>query len=387
MQSAGRMKELAKGQEVLIASFVLAVASMFFVPPSADYLDYIDVRTLCILLAMMAVIAAIANTGVLENMASRLLSRCRKAFPVCVVLILVPTFLSMFITNDVALLTFVPFGFLVLRSAGRMDLVIPVAVFQTIGANAGSCLFPFGNPQNIFLSSKYGIETADFLEITGWVAFAGIMMICAIMCLLYRYVDFHNSTCAGVSGTLREVDRHRLAVMVALMALCVAAVLRIVPYLPAVAIAVCIVALVSRDAFRRVDWGLLLTFVFLFVFAGNISHMEGIREALEGMMAWDPMVSSALVSQVVSNVPAAVMLSNFTDDWQCLLAGVNIGGFGTPIASMASVITLRLYSRMEGAKVKMFLLIFTLANIWMLVTLLCICQFLHRRFFFAASGL
>ncbi len=387
MQSAERMRDLAKGQEVLIASFVLAVASMFLIPPSADYLDYIDVRTLCILLAMMAVIAAIADTGVLENTASKLLSKCRKPFPICAVLILVPTFLSMFITNDVALLTFVPFGFLVLRSADRMDLVIPVAVFQTIGANAGSSLFPFGNPQNIFLSSKYGIDTMDFLAVTGWVAFGGILMMCAMMRPLDGYTDLHNSTVEEVAETRRDVDRRRLAVMIAVMALCIAAVLRIIPYIPATAVAVCIVALVSRGSFRRVDWGLLLTFVFLFVFAGNISHVEVVREALEGMMAWDPMVSSALVSQVVSNVPAAVMLSNFTDDWQCLLAGVNIGGFGTPIASMASVITLRLYSRIEGARVKRYLLIFTAANIVMLAFLLFVCKTIHRRFFFAASGL
>ncbi len=383
----GRMKELAKGQEVLIASFVLAVVSMLFVPPSAEYADYIDVRTLCILLAMMAVIASIAGTGVLENTAAKLVAMCRRPFPLCIVLIFVPTFLSMFITNDVALLTFVPFGFLVLSSAGRKDLVIPVAVFQTIGANAGSCLFPFGNPQNIFLSSKYGIDAIDFLRISGWVAFLSIFMMCALICFLDRYVDIHNSPIQDVAGTHQEVDHRRLAVMITVMALCIAAVLRIVPYLPATVIALCIVALVSRESFKRVDWGLLLTFVFLFVFAGNVSHIEGIREALEDMMARDPMVSSALVSQIVSNVPAAVMLSNFTDDWQCLLAGVNIGGFGTPIASMASVITLRLYSQMEGAKVKRYLLIFTLANIAMLVILLYVCETLHRRFFFAASGL
>ena len=386
MQSA-KVRDLAKGQEVLIASFVLTVASMFLIPPSAGYLDYIDVRTLCILLAMMAVIAAIADTGALENTASRLLAGCRKPFPICVVLILVPTFLSMFITNDVALLTFVPFGFLVLRKADLMDLAIPVAVLQTIGANAGSCLFQFGNPQNIFLSSKYGIETTDFVGITGWIVFVGILMMCALMRFLEFYADCHDSVNADVAKTHMDVDSRRLAVMIAVMALCIAAVLRMIPYLPATAVAVFVVALVSRGSFRRVDWGLLLTFVFLFVFAGNISHVEVVREALEGMMAWDSMVSSALVSQVVSNVPAAVMLSNFTDDWQGLLAGVNIGGFGTPIASMASVITLRLYSRMEGARVKRYLLIFTAANIVMLAFLLFICRTIQRRFFFAASGL
>ena len=387
MQSAGRVRDLAKGQEVLIASFVLTVASMFLIPPSAGYLDYIDVRTLCILLAMMAVIAAIADTGALENTASRLLAGCRKPFPICVVLILVPTFLSMFITNDVALLTFVPFGFLVLRKADLMDLAIPVAVLQTIGANAGSCLFQFGNPQNIFLSSKYGIETTDFVGITGWIVFVGILMMCALMRFLEFYADCHDSVNADVAKTHMDVDSRRLAVMIAVMALCIAAVLRMIPYLPATAVAVFVVALVSRGSFRRVDWGLLLTFIFLFVFAGNISHVEVVREALEGMMAWDSMVSSALVSQVVSNVPAAVMLSNFTDDWQGLLAGVNIGGFGTPIASMASVITLRLYSQMEGARVKRYLLIFTAANIVMLAFLLFVCRTIHRRFFFAASGL
>ncbi len=383
MQSAGRIREHAKGQEVLIASFVLAVISMLLVPPSADYLDYIDFRTLCILLSMMAVIAAIANTGALEDLASRLLSRSGGMASVCAVLILVPTVLSMFITNDVSLLTFVPFAFLVLGRAGRMDLAIPIAVLQTVGANLGSMLLPFGNPQNIFLSSKYEVPLTDFLSVTGPVVLVGAVVLFMLMRLTCR-----DGPCSDTGEERERIDVRRLLLMVAVMVLCMAAVLRVVPYQPVTVIALIVVALASPKAFKRVDWGLLLTFVFLFVFAGNISNIGTVREALEGLMSWDPLVSSALVSQAVSNVPAAVMLSNFTDDWQGLLAGVDIGGFGTPIASMASVITLRLYTGTEGADIRRYLVFFTAVNVLMLAILLVTGILLRgqRRFFFA-SGL
>ena len=388
-----RREEILKrirGQEVLVASFFLAVVSMLFVPPSAEYADYIDVRTLCILASMMAVIGGLSCTGLFERFADRLLDGCGNARRVCAVLILLPFFLSMFITNDVSLLTFVPFALIVLGRSGRMDLAIPVVVLQTAAANLGSVLFPFGNPQNIFICSSFETPLGGFLAVTAPLVAVGT----AVLVLLMLRVG--NGTLSCATGTSdKTVDSRFACVMAVLFVLCIAAVLRMLPCIPVMIAVMGIILLLRPRILIGLDWGLILTFVFLFIFTGNIACSETVDAVLDGLMSWDPVASSALISQVVSNVPAAVMLSRFTSDWQSLLAGVNIGGFGTPIASMASVISLRIYGGSEGCDKKRYLIFFTAVNMLMLIVLLAASRLLYRgRFdrighllFFLASGL
>ena len=365
--------ERLRGQEVLVASFVLAAVSMLFVPPSAEYADYIDVRTLCILASMMAVIGGLSSTGVFERLADRLLEGGGSARRVCAVLVLLPFFLSMFITNDVSLLTFVPFALIVLGRSGRMDLAIPVVVLQTAAANLGSVLFPFGNPQNIFICSSYDASLADFLAVTAPLVAVGTV----VLILLMLRADGGSISCTSEVPRGR-IDARFACVMTILFALCIAAVLRVAPYMPVMIAVIGIVALLRPKVLAKLDWGLILTFVFLFVFTGNIARSESVDAVLNGLMSWDPVTSSALISQVVSNVPAAVMLSGFTSDWQSLLAGVNIGGFGTPIASMASVISLRIYAGSEGCDKRRYLVYFTAVNVLMLVVLLAASRLIFR---------
>lgn len=373
--------ERIRGHEVLFASFVIMMASMLLVPPSVECLGYIDIRTLCILIGMMAVVAGMTDTGAFEGLASLLVRRSVGIRRTCTILIALPFFLSMFITNDVSLLTFVPFAIIVLENADERRLMIPVIVLQTVAANLGSTLTPFGNPQNIFISSYYGPSAAGFLgTMMPFVAIGAAALI--ILTLGLRDGNKENRI------EVRDaIDRRYLAFMIALFAICVAAVLRAIPYQCAIAVVIVAIAATRPRILAKVDWGLVLTFVFLFVFTGNISGMSCIQDALAGMMAADPVLSSVLISQFVSNVPAAVLLSGFTDDWQGLLAGVSIGGFGTPIASMASVISLEIYSRTEGSDRKRFLIVFTAVNALMLLVLIPAAIVLRQRRFFFASGL
>ena len=353
-----------KGQIVLVVSAVLAVASMLLVPPSLGYVDYIDVRMLCILFCFMAVVAGMRECHLFGTVAARLLAGRRSLRSLCLILVLLPFFCSMFITNDVALITFVPFTILVLGLAGEGRTILPVVVMQTVAANLGSMLLPFGNPQNLFIYSRYGVGTGEMVALLApYVVVGGIVM--CLMCARFATREVH----VDISRD-RDV-RHRgfLALMAVLFALCILTVLRVLPWQAVLAVTVLAIGLTHRRVLAKVDYGLLLTFVCLFVFTGNISHIDAVSSALEGLMSWEPMLASLGVSQVISNVPAATLLSGFTDDWQGLLVGVDVGGFGTPIASMASMISLGFYSKLEGADTRRYLAWFTAANVAMVAVL------------------
>ncbi len=242
---------------------------------------------------------------------------------------------------------------------------MPVTVLQTLAANLGSMLLPFGNPQNIFIASHYDVGLPDFVITTGVIVLVGAVVL-VLMALRVRDGPCEVSLADGQEG----VDRRRLGFFTVLFAVCVLAVLRLVPYQFVLVLVVVLTLVVRPRTLVGIDWGLLLTFVFLFVFAGNLASLEAVSGSLGDLMRWDPVVASAVVSQFISNVPATVMLSNFTEDWAGLLAGANIGGFGTPIASMASIITLRIYSREENADRGRFLRFFMVTNVIMLIILL-----------------
>lgn len=353
-----------RGHEVLLASLILAAFSMILVPPSSGYIDYIDVRTLCILAIMMAVVAGMADTGAFEQLASSLVRRFHGMRGTCGVLIALPFFLSMFITNDVSLLTFVPFAIIVLEKTGNRRLMIPVIVLQTLAANLGSILTPFGNPHNIYITSYYEPTAMEVMSEMAPLVLVGSVVLVLLALRLKgepteRYDEVHERT-----------DVRRLILMLVLFAICVAAVVRAVPYQYAAVVVLAAILLTRPRILLKVDWGLILTFVFLFIFTGNIASLDSVQDALGGMMDWDTMISTVAVSQFVSNVPAAVLLSGFTNDWQGLLAGANIGGFGTPIASMASIISLEIYSKTEGCDRKGFLIYFAAANLLMLAVLI-----------------
>lgn len=353
-----------KGEAVLVAAALGAVVTAFFVSPSVAYLGYIDGKVLCLLFCLMAVVAGWRECGVFEVMAQRVLSGRKNVRVLQLLLVLLPFFMSMLITNDVALITFVPFTLLVLQMANEAERILPVVILQAVAANLGSMATPVGNPQNLFLCGKFNLTAGDF--------FATLLPFTVI-----SFVVLCIAALWGKKGTVqvsfkepaRITSMRLFAVLVALFALCLLAVFRVVHYGPVTLIVVAVLAVMRPQLFRKVDVSLLATFVFFFIFAGNMGEIPALRDVLAGLMAKNALLTSAVSSQFISNVPSAVLLANFTDDWQGLLLGVDLGGLGTPIASLASLIALRYYFNCPGAQRGKFLLWFTVVNVAGLVGL------------------
>ena len=351
------MKAFIKKEAVLCIAFLCAVISMLLVPPDVGYASYVDYRVLALLFCLMLVVAGLQDCGLFDLLARRLLAGEKRFRFLAMALVLLPFFSSMLITNDVALLTFVPFAVLVLELTGRQAQLPYVVTLQTVAANLGSMAMPVGNPQNLFLCSKFSIPMGGFfaavLPLTA-VSLVGLVLAAGATSGDIIRVDFQDAGGIGKPGQLK--------LMLLLFALCLLSVFHVLPWPALLAVVIVAAALFARHLFPRVDYALLCTFVCFFVFSGNLGRMEGVRGVLTGLMAQNTVVPSALASQIISNVPAAVLLSGFTDNWAALLAGTNVGGLGTPIASLASLISLRLYLRTEGAKPLRYLGVFSAVN-------------------------
>lgn len=346
-----------KGEAVLVAAALGALTTAFFVPPSMAYVDYIDLKVLCLLFSLMAVVAGWRECGVFEVLAQRLLSGRKDVHLLQMLLVLLPFFMSMLITNDVALITFVPFTLLILQMANEADRILPVVILQAVAANLGSMATPVGNPQNLFLCGTFNLTAGDFFATLLPFTIVSLAVLC-LGSLWGRKGD--------VQVTFKEKahieSMHLFVVLVALFALCLLAVFRVVHYGVVTTVVVVVIALMRPQLFRKVDVSLLATFVFFFIFAGNMGEIPALRAFLAGLMAENALLTSAVASQFISNVPAAVLLAGFTQDWQGLLLGVDLGGLGTPIASLASLIALRYYFNCPGAQRGKFLLWFTVVN-------------------------
>lgn len=360
-----RIKEFISKETVLCVAAACAVLTMFFVPPDKEYLHYIDFRVLCLLLCLMAVVAGLKAIGLFQWLTHQLLHRIRSGRVLGVTLVLLPFFCSMFVTNDVALIIFIPFTLMLLEQLGCSRSIIPVTVFQTIAANLGSMATPVGNPQNLYLYSFYNLNIGEFFSVTlPLTAVSLLMMTVVSIPLLPKKLPEQTLEKTGITGT------KQLLIYLALFVLCLLTVFRVVPYLLTTAVIVLVLFFTDRKLFAEIDYMLLLTFVCFFTVSENLGRMESIRTFLQRLLQSDTLLTAAGTSQVISNVPAAVVLSGFTARWQQLLAGVNIGGLGTPIASLASLITMKFYIRHPGAKTLRFLGFFMLANVIGLAVLL-----------------
>lgn len=351
-------------EAVLVISLVCALLSMLAVPPDAAYAGYIDLRVLCLLFCLMAVVAGLQQCGLFTVLAQRLLTGRKQLRLLYLALVLLPFFCSMLITNDVALITFVPFTVLVLSHIDRMDALIRVVVLQTLAANLGSMATPVGNPQNLFLCSYYGLGFGAFLRVVLPLTLVSLLALSAAA------LWTRGETIEITFPQREQIQQPRLfALLCLLFALCLLSVVHVLHYGIVTAAVALSLLLFARGLFARVDYALLLTFFGFFIFAGNIGRVEAVRSVLELLLGRSTYWTSVLASQVISNVPAAVLLSGFTDNWSALLAGVDVGGLGTPIASLASLISLKLYLRADNASLPRYLLVFTLANIAGLILL------------------
>ncbi len=345
-------------EPVLCIAAICAAASIALNPPSADYLNYIDWRVLSLLFCLMAVVAGLQECGVFAVLAQRLLAGERRMRFVTLALVLLPFFVSMLVTNDVALITFVPFAVLVLGLIGRSERLIYIVVLQTIAANLGSMATPVGNPQNLYIYANYDLSAGQFFATMVPLTLISLVgLVIAALCVKPEGIRVTFSQ----QATIRSPGR--LGLMAGLFVLCLLSVFRVLPYPALLAVVAAGMLIFDRPLFRRVDYGLLATFFCFFLFAGNVGACAPVRETLTAVMAQNTALASGVTSQVISNVPSAVLLSGFTADWHGLLIGTNIGGLGTPIASLASLISMKAYLKSPGARPGRYLLVFTLANV------------------------
>ncbi len=364
-----------KKETVLCVSLILAVLSMFIVPPDKGYWGYIDFRTLAILFCLMSVMAGLQKIGVFGWVAGKLLGHVRSGRSLILVLVLLCFFSSMLITNDVALITFVPFTFTVLNMLGGRQkdrMVLPVVVMQTIAANLGSMLTPVGNPQNLYLYGKAGLSIREFLVLM-------LPYTLLALALLVGWGLIQGKACPQPLE-LGEVSAQQgfphgkeavypLIAYLALFFLCLFAVGRILPWQAALFAVMLLVFITDRKVFTKVDYSLLFTFMGFFVFVGNVGRIPALRDFLQDMIAGREIYTAILVSQVISNVPAALLLSGFTEDFTGLIVGTNLGGLGTLIASMASLISYKYVAKeTNGCKGK-YIALFTFGNIFFLAAL------------------
>lgn len=355
-----------KKETVLSVSGAAALLSMFFVPPTSEYASYIDFRVLSLLFCLMAVIAGFNKTGVFLLLSEKILMRVANTRSLGLVLIMLCFFSSMWITNDVALITFVPFAILILTMTGQSKHILIIVVLQTIAANLGSMLTPVGNPQNLYLYSEYNVPIKDFLFIT--LPYTGIsfLFLCASVFLIRK--EHLSFTLTSTEKTDKQKS-YAIAMYSILFLVCLACVLRILDYHITLLLVVISILLFDRSVLKKVDYSLLLTFVCFFVFVGNIGNITMIKDFLASLLKGRELFVSILASQIISNVPAAVLLSAFTTDYKALILGTDLGGLGTLVASLASLISYKFYCKTEGATPGKYLGIFTIFNVIFLVGL------------------
>ena len=353
-----------KKETVLCIAALLSLLSAFFVPPSAEYLEYMDWRVLALLFCLMLVVAGLQDIGLFRFLGLRLLKRIRTARQLSLLLVGLCFFSAMLITNDVALITFVPFAVMILEMAGQNRLLIPVVVLQTIAANLGSMLTPIGNPQNLYLYSAFSIPMGTFLlEMLPLTLLSLAMLIFSV----YLLPKAELTVAAPEEPAPPPVGRLVFYLLLFLTAL--SCVVRLLPWPVMLIILILAVFCADRKRFRSVDYYLLLTFVCFFLFIGNMERIPAVSSLLQSLIQGRELLLGVLLSQCISNVPAAILLSGFTDAVKPLLYGVNIGGLGTLIASLASVISYRAYGDSKGAAKGAYMKTFTVYNLVFLVIL------------------
>ncbi len=355
--------EWVRSNAVFCIAVLLAIVTSCIVPPDREYTGYFDWKTLTCLFCTLAVVCALRNIHFFTILARKIVD-CAGNLRIAVIALVYITFLgSMLISNDMALLTFLPLGYFVLSSTGEERHMAFVFIMQNIAANLGGMLTPFGNPQNLYLYAKFQIPTGEFLHIM-WIPFLASIAAITVCCLFLPRDRLE----------LRQTATDRLppvktALYLLLFALSVIIVFRLIPYRIGLIVIPLTLLLLDRTALRQVDYALLGTFFCFFIFAGNMARIPAVREFFSAMLEKNTLLFSILSCQVISNVPSAILLSQFTTDYPALLLGVNIGGTGTLIASLASLISFREFTRRNPGKAGFYLLRFTAFNVGFAVVL------------------
>lgn len=367
MNIMNRIFSFLKSQAVLCISGIACIISCFFVTPSKDYIGYIDFNTLILLFCLMLAVGALKASGAFVMISNRLLSGNASVFKISTALVGVCFFTSMIITNDVALLTFVPLTLILLDKTGYEKTLAMVVILETVAANLGSMLTPIGNPQNIYLYEYYDMSALFFFKAILPIGVLSLVLIYLALALIPKKDDILPT---DEMDSDSELIKPKLIVAIIMIAACLLSVFGILPHKVCIVICYFLALFFVSSSIKSVDWALLVTFVFFFIFAGNIAKIEAVSEFLENAIKSRELFVSFLASQFISNVPAACLLSGFTDNGAALLQGVNIGGLGTPVASLASLISFKIYSKAKTASPKSYLCKFLGVNFGLAIVLL-----------------
>ena len=389
-----------KQETVLVIATILAILSAFFVKPSAAYLDYIDWRVLGILLSLMIIMAGLQKTGLFDAIGTKLLAKTKDTRQLAFILVFLCFFFSMLITNDVALFTFVPFAIIMLKKCRQEKLMIPVIALQTIAANLGSMLTPIGNPQNLYLYNLAEMGMGEFIVVMIPYTIISAVLLCLAILLCCKKESISEVLQGRVSGDVEESEREagtvqggaftpaldsdaaqkaalkkgrdliKNTVYITMFVLSLLVVAHVIEYEVVLLLILLLVFNMDRPVLKQVDYCLLFTFIAFFIFTGNMGNITVVKETLQQLVAGRELVIGVVASQAISNVPAALLLSGFTSDYRELLIGVNIGGLGTLIASMASLISYKLFAKEYNEQKGSYFRWFTISNIIFLAVLI-----------------
>ena len=355
---------------VMCIAFFAALITTFIVPIDSEYLGYFDYKTLTCLFCVLAVVCALKNINFFYMLAKKVVQLFKTARMSVLALVYITFIGSMLIANDMALLTFLPLGYFVLRSTNKKKYMAFTFIMQNVAANLGGMLTPFGNPQNLYLYTKFNIPNLEFMSIMAPPFILSVLLI-TICCLV-----FVKPEPLSIEDEKIKLNPYKTSIYLVLFILALVIVFRGVPYWIGLIIIPITLLFVDRKALKMVDYGLLLTFVFFFIFAGNMARIDAIRNLFSSLLEKSTLLFSVLSCQVISNVPSAILLSQFTANYADLLIGVNIGGVGTLISSLASLITFREYVRSNPKKTRFYIAMFSLINFVFLIILTGFCLLL-----------
>lgn len=355
--------ELLKKHTVLAVATLAALVTCSIVTPDEKYIEYFDFKTLTCLFLTLAVVSALRNIKFFTILARKIVMLTGNLRMLSLALIYITFIGSMLIANDMALITFLPLGYFALSVTGQEKHMAYIFILQNISANLGGMLTPFGNPQNLYLYSTFNIPTGEFMQIMLPPFLLAVAML-TVCCLILP------KKALAISESFPEkLNVKRTVLYLALFFFSILLVFRVIPYYIGLFIIPVILFFADRDALKAVDYPLLLTFVMFFIFAGNMARIDAVHALLSSLLEKSTLLVSILSCQIISNVPSAILLSQFTENYRELLLGVNIGGTGTLIASLASLITYSEYKLLHPGDSKRYLTLFTLLNLIFLAVL------------------
>lgn len=358
------MLKFIKSQPVLAAAFLAAFITLFIVPPDKGYAGYVNSTVLIQLFSLMTAVAGLRSIGIFERVTDVILEKAGTFRKLGQIFVLICFFSSMLVTNDVALLTFIPLTLIALKDADKKSVILTI-VLETAAANLGSMLTPVGNPQNLFIYANYNMNAGIFIKTMAPAGIASLIILMLLTLLLPADKCPHTG-----SDVYEKLQIAPLCGYIVLFTVCLLTVFRVIPDTVCLISALVCALIFNRKLLMKVDYSLLATFLCFFIFVGNIARISTVNEFFSGIMEGKEILISAALSQVISNVPAAMMLSGFTSNGTKLLLGVNLGGLGTLIASLASLISFQFYRKSKGADTLKYIAVFSAVNFGMLVLLL-----------------